>query len=102
CRARSLRRSIAWVRPSLLGKFDPHLAVALRIVAPALAHLDEQEQVNRLLDGGGDLPPRVGADGLDGGASLAEDDLALALALDVDRLLNSHRAVAQLLPDIGF
>ena len=36
---------------------------------------------------------RLGADRLDGGAALAEHDLALALALDIDRLLDAHRAV---------
>ena len=35
---------------SLSGKLEPHLAVALRIVAPALAHLHEQEEVHRLLE----------------------------------------------------
>ena len=34
----------------LLRKLQPHLAVALRVVAPAFPHLHEQEQVHRLLD----------------------------------------------------
>ena len=46
---------------SLLGKLQPHLPIALRIVAPALAHLDEQEQVHLLLQDVGrarGAPPR--------------------------------------------
>ncbi len=72
----------------------------LGVVAPALAHLHEQEQVH-LLDDLGDLLARLGADRLDGRAALAEHDLALALALDIDRLLDAHRAVAQFLPAVG-
>src|SRR5215472_7361204 len=85
----------------LLRKLQSHLAESLRIVAPVFAHLDEQKKVHRLLDQPRDLGARRGADCLDGGAALAEHDLALAFALHVDRLLDPYRAVAQLLPHLG-
>ena len=75
---------------SFLRKLHPHRAVALRVVAPALAHLHEQEQMHLLLGHLGDLLARLGADRLDGRAALAEHDLALALALHIDRLLDAH------------
>ena len=42
--------------------------------------------------------PRAGADLLDARAALAEDDRALAVALDVDHLLDAHAAVGPVLP----
>ena len=48
-----------------------------------------------------DLGARGGADRLDGLAALAEHDFALAVALDIDRLLDAHRAVLEFLPDLG-
>src|SRR5262249_7068447 len=82
----------------VLREFEPHLAIALRVVTPALAHLHEQEQVHRLLDRLRDLTPGIGTDRLDGLAALAEHDLALALALHIDRLLDADRAALALLP----
>ena len=40
--------------PLLLRKLQPHGAVSLRVVAPALAHLHEQEQVHLVLADIGD------------------------------------------------
>src|SRR5215831_4306289 len=78
---------------SIIGKFQPDLAIALRVVAPILAHLHEQHQVHLGLDRTRDLPARFAADRLDGLPALAEHDLALAFALHVDRLLDPRRAV---------
>ncbi len=58
--------------------------------------------MHRLVDDLGDLGPRLRADRLDRLAALAQHDLALALALHEDRLLDAHRAVAQLLPAVRF
>src|ERR1700719_5230612 len=87
---------------SLLREFQAHFPIALRIVAPALAHFDKQEEVHWMLDGRGDVLARRRSDRLDRLAALAEDDFALAFALDIDGLLDAHGAVAQLLPDFGF
>src|SRR5665213_3422378 len=87
--------------PSILGKLQPHGAVALRIVAPALAHLDEQEQVHLVLDDLGDFAPRRFANRLERLPVFADDDLALAFALHVDRLLDANVAAAQFLPRLG-
>src|SRR4051812_31690407 len=73
---------------STVGEFQPHLAIALRIVAPAFAHLDEQEQMHRRADDIDQFAARLRADILDRLAALAQHDLALALALDIDRLLD--------------
>src|SRR6516164_11734274 len=93
-------------RPASIGdlvsrKLEPHLAVAVRVVTPGLAHLDEQEQVHRLLGHLGDLTTGIRADRLDGLPSAAQDDLALTFALDIDGLLDPHRAVLELLPGAG-
>src|SRR5258708_35550425 len=79
-------------RKSFARKLQAHLAVALGVVAPAFAHLDEQEQVDGRLEHLRDLAPRLRADRLDGRPTLAQHDLALALALDIDRLLDPGRA----------
>ena len=50
--------------------------------------------MHRLLDRCGDVVARRRADRLDGLAALAEHDFALAFALDIDRLLDAHRAVS--------
>src|SRR5436309_8537302 len=89
-----------WAR-LLLREFEPHPAVAVGIVSPVLAHLDEQEQMDRRRDHLGDLAPRIGADRLDGLAALAEHDFALAFTLDIDRLLDADRAILELFPLIG-
>src|SRR5207302_7220029 len=89
------------VLESALGEFQSHLAIALGVVAPVLAHLDEEKEVHRPLQGLAKLLARVGANRLDRGATLAEHDLALALALDKDRLLDPHRTVLALGPARG-
>src|SRR5437763_11112691 len=86
---------------SLLRKLQPHAAVSFRIVAPPFAHLDKQEQVHLLPGQLGDFLARRRADRLDGRAAFAEHDLALALALDIDRLFDAHVAAAQFLPRFG-
>src|SRR5437764_880550 len=86
---------------SFLGKFQSHSAVAVRVFRPALAHLDEQEQMDRRFDHRGDLSPSVGADRLDGLPVLAEHDFALAFPLDIDRLLDARRTILELFPLIG-
>ena len=58
--------------------FQPHLAVALGVVAPFLADLDEEEQVHRHLEHLHQLLAGFGADRLDGLAAGAEDDLLVA------------------------
>src|SRR6202011_3234340 len=82
---------------SIMGKLEPDLAIAFRIVAPVLAHFHEQHQVHFGFDGVRDLAARFAADRLDGLAALAEHDLALAFALHVDRLLDPYRAVLEFL-----
>src|SRR5215207_2415443 len=83
---------------SAARELQAHLAVALGIVLPVLAHLHEQEEVDRSFSDLGDLPACRLADRLDGLAALAEHDLALALALHEHGLLDAHRAVRPLLP----
>src|SRR5215468_5353188 len=75
---------------SIPRKLQSHLAVAGGIVRPALPHLDEQEEMHRLLDQACDFPARLGTDRLDGLAALSQRDLSLALALDEDRLLDAY------------
>src|SRR3954471_4978515 len=48
-----------------------------------------------------ELLARLRTDRLDGGAGLAEHDLALAVALDKDRLLDADRTVLALGPAVG-
>src|ERR1700741_1575406 len=81
-----------------LGKLQPHLPVAVGIVAPILAHFDEQEQVHRHAQYVRDLLARFGTDRLDGRAALAEHDLALPFPLDKDGLLDAHGFVLPLGP----
>src|SRR6266567_4480373 len=85
----------------LLRKLQPHLAVTFRIVAPAPAPLHEEEQMHGVFYNCDNVAPRLGADRLDGLATLSQYDLALALALDIDRLFDPDRAVLELLPLIG-
>src|SRR6187200_2840734 len=83
---------------SCFGKLEPHPTVAFRVVGPVLPHLDEQKQVDGPVDHVADVAPRIRADRLDGLAALAEHDLALALALHINRLLYPGRAILELLP----
>src|ERR1700722_10780346 len=87
---------------SLLRKVQSHLPVALRVVAPAFPHFDEQEEMDRLLDSGGDILARGGPDCLDGLPPLAEHNFALTVALDINCLFDAYRAVLEFLPDFGF
>src|SRR4051794_27044433 len=83
-------------------ELQPHLPVALRIVAPTCPHLDEQEQVHGLFQDLSQLAPRLGADRPDRLPVLAEHDLTLACALDIDGLLDTNRAVFELSPLVCF
>ena len=58
--------------------------------------------MNLRLDGFRDLRARFHRDLLDRLALGAEHDLALAIALDKDRLVDADGAVAKLLPRSGF
>src|ERR1700732_1419895 len=80
---------------------QPDRAIVRRIVGPALAHLDVQEEVHRPLQHLAQLMARAGADLLDARATLAEEDRALAVALDMDGLLDAHAAVGPVLPLFG-
>src|ERR1019366_7591391 len=82
-------------------EFKTHFTVAVGVVAPVFAHLDEQEQVHGYTNNFGDLFPRIRADRLDGGAALAEHDLALAFALDKNRLLDADRFILALGAAVG-
>src|SRR5260370_25580438 len=83
-----------------LRELESHFSVAVGIVAPVFAHLHEQEQVHGHPHDLGDFLARFGADRLDGGAALAEHDLALAFALDKNRLLDADGFVLALGPAI--
>src|ERR1700730_3670518 len=86
---------------SIPREFQSHFAIARGIVGPTLAHLDEQKQMHGILDQLRDLLTRFRPDRPDGLAALAERNFSLALALDEDGLLDTHRTVAQFLPDVG-
>src|SRR5262249_2267960 len=95
CRARCLRRST----PSLfVRELDSHAAVTIRIVAPVVAHLDERKLVHGRFDHVGYFAAPVCADRLERLAGLPVDDLTLDIALDIDGLLASGRAVLESLP----
>src|SRR5437588_5486693 len=86
----------------LLGEFEPHCAVAFRVVGPSFPHLDVEKKMHRLFDRHGDFRARRSPDRLERLAAFAEDDFALALALYIECLLNAHRAILELFPDLGF
>src|SRR6476660_7942465 len=83
------------------GEFQSHFTVTVGIVAPVLAHFHEQEQVHGHTEDVSDFLACLRADRLDGGASLAEHDLALAFPLDKNRLLDANGFVLALGPAIG-
>src|SRR3546814_18672638 len=80
---------------------EPHRAVALGVVGPLLAHLHVQEQVDLAFEQLLQLGAGGFADGADLAAALAEDDGALAVALDEDHLADAHVAIVELLPRLG-
>src|ERR1700749_5056597 len=88
-------------RRLFLGKFKSHFAVTVGVIAPVFAHFYKQEKVHRVAHDFRQFLARVRADRLDRGAALAEHDLALALALDKNRLLDADRLVLALGPAIG-
>src|SRR4051794_1025052 len=79
-------------------ELQPHLAVTLRIVAPVLANLHEDEEVHGAFRDLGDSPAGRLADGLDGLAALAENDLALAVTPPDPGLPDADRPVWAPLP----
>src|SRR5258705_6629210 len=101
CREENRHPAFQITLRSFLREFESHFTIAVGIIAPILAHLDEQEKMDRDAGDLGDLLARFRADRLDGGAALAEHDLALAFALDKDRLLDADRIVLALGPAIG-
>src|SRR5437879_8631275 len=78
-----------------------HFTVTVGVVAPVFAHLHEQKQMHGHAHDLGDFLARFGADRLDGGAALAEHDLALAFPLDKNRLLDTNRFILALGPAVG-
>src|SRR5260221_6458599 len=99
-RAQPILHAHPWL-PSIPLELQSHFAIARGIVGPTLAHLDEQEQMHGLLDQLRYFLARLRPDRPDGLTALAERNFSLALALDEDGLLDTHRTVAQLLPDVG-
>src|SRR5262245_45100991 len=85
---------------SILRKREPQVPIARRVVAPAFAHLHEQEQVHRPLEQLRQLLARLRRHLLDHAAALAQHDALLAVALDEDGLLDAD-AVLLLLPRRG-
>src|SRR5689334_6092433 len=82
-------------------EIQAHFAEAFRVVAPVFAYLHEQEEMNVLLKDFGELAARCRRDRLDGFATLAKRDLLLAVAFDIDDLLDAYRAVFALFPLLG-
>src|SRR5690606_22822567 len=72
------------ILPLSLRKIESDLAVAFRIIAPVLAHFHIEKQMHLEAQLVSDLLARGGTDGADGLALVAEHDLFLALALDID------------------
>src|SRR5690606_9612217 len=89
------------IRRALVRELQSHLAIALRVVAPVLANLHEQEQVHGLLEDFADLPASGLPDRADCLALVAKNDLFLAVALDIDHLLYAHRPVRLFFPTLG-
>ena len=79
-------------------EFKAHFAVTLRIIAPIVTNLDEEEQVHLLLKDFHQFLARRLADGFDRLALMAENDLLLAVALDVDDLLECAQNRPAFLP----
>src|SRR5690606_29188672 len=89
-------------RPLVLRKIQSHLAVAFAVLAPVFAYLHEQKEMHSGAEQFLKLLARHLADRLDGLSALSQRDLALALALHIDDLLDADRAVLLLLPAFGF
>src|SRR6185312_10721169 len=85
-----------------IWKIQPDFPVMLGLFRPVLAHLHEQEQVNAPAQQFLQLGARQFADLLDGRAALAQHDRLLAVALDIDHLVDADRSVLALLPLLGF
>src|SRR5690606_18549347 len=90
-----------WRIRRLVGKFQTHLAVTLRVVAPVLPHLHEQEEMHLLFEHVGDLLAGGFAYGANRAPLFAQNDLLLAIAFHIDHLLDANRAVFLLLPFLG-
>ena len=72
---------------------------------PALGpftHLDVEKEMHPVAEQLFELGARRLADGLDAGAALAQHDRLLAVALDVDDLIDSGAPVFEWLPRFGF
>src|SRR5260370_13845159 len=88
-------------RQLFFRKLKSHFTVAVGVVAPVFAHLHEQKQMHGHTHNLGDFLARFGADRLDGGAALAEHDLALAFPFDENRLLDADGFILALGPAIS-
>src|SRR5690606_36608766 len=82
-------------------KFQSHLAIAFRIVTPVFSHLHKQEEGHWLIQDFADLLARGLPDRPDRLALVAQNDLLLAVALDIDDLLDAHRTVLLFFPSLG-
>ena len=75
--------------------------VALGILDPVVAHLDEQKEMDAALQHAFQFGAGAGADRLDPRSLVAEHDRALALAADIDHLVDLDAPVLTLLPRLG-
>ena len=76
-------------------EIESHFPVAFWVVEPVLAHLDEQEQVDPLPQDSLELVPRRLAQCLELLTLLADQDGLLAIAQDVDGLVDPHLAAVR-------
>src|SRR5690606_1850335 len=86
----------------LMGEFETHFAVAFWIIGPLFADFDEEEEVDRHLVHFHEFAAGFRADGLDGLTASAEHDLLVAVAGDIDHLIDLVGAVLLDLETLGF
>src|SRR6478609_7652849 len=72
--------------PSFLGIVEPHLAVTLGVLTPALANFDEKKEMHGHAGDACDVLARFHGNALDCLAMSADHNLLLAVALDIDSL----------------
>src|SRR5690606_16207983 len=89
------------VRSVAILEVEPHLGIARAVLLPVLAHLHLQEEMHGSAEELSDLAPRLAPDRLDSLAALAEDDPLVAVAGDVDHLVDAGGPVLPLLPVLG-
>src|SRR5471032_2474185 len=96
--ASSERQEFAPHQARSVVEFEPDSRIALAVLGPVLAHLDEQEQMDLALQHLLELEPRAFAQALDLPAALAQHDRLLAGTLDIDDLGDLDAAVLELFP----